>query len=231
MRILITGANRGLGLAFAQRFAAADDSNELVATTRSMADAETLEELRGYCPDRVAIATCDLADPASVEGVAAELPWPTVDLLINNAGTYGASSTSIEEIDFAKMEEAFRINTVGTLRVTRAVWPRLCAAPAAKIVNVSSLMGSIADSSGGSYEYRASKAALNMVTRCLGFEAAAQGMTAFAIHPGWVRTRMGGAAAPLSVDDSADAMCATIDRLGPEANGGLVDRDGEPLPW
>ncbi|MCA9713017.1 MAG: SDR family oxidoreductase, partial [Myxococcales bacterium] len=136
----------------------------------------------------------------------------------------------IEAVQPADVAETFLVNAVGPLRVAQVFWPRLDSG--SKLVCLTSLMGSIADNGGGGrYGYRMSKAALNMLVRNLGHETEPKGVVVLAIHPGWVRTDMGGPNAPLSIDESVDAMVATIDEVGMERNGAFVDRNGEPLPW
>lgn len=230
--IVVTGANRGLGLEFVRQFAARGD--QVVATARDPEAASELQELAAASGGAVRVAACDVLDGATVDALASTLStWPHVDVLVNNAGDFGAATSTLADVDFAELERTFSINVTGQLRVTRALWPLLTATHGARIAYVTSLMGSIADSSGGRHSYRISKAGLNMAVRCLGFECDAVGrdLVAFTMHPGWVRTRMGGAAAPLSVEESVAAMVATIGSRTAEHNGLFFDRDGGPLPW
>jgi len=228
---VVTGANRGLGLGFVRHLARA--AGRVFALCREPDRAEALAALAARHGGRVTVVGCDVTDDASVarafEGVAAAAG--TVDLLINNAGVFGPRNDSLETLDFDALRAVFEVNVIGTLRVTRAALPVL-GGPSPRVIVLSSLMGSIADNqSGDAWAYRLSKAALNMATRNLGHELIGRGIVAAALHPGWVRTDMGGAGAPLEVDEAVAAMLGTIALLGPDASGMFVDRDGQPLSW
>jgi NAD(P)-dependent dehydrogenase (short-subunit alcohol dehydrogenase family) len=228
LRVVITGANRGLGLEFVRRYL--KSGARVVATAR---DPEAAQQLRALAEDsdgRLSVLPLDVASADSITAFAKELPFDSIDILINNAGVGGDREQSIEEIRFDSLEDTLRINALGPLRITQALWDRF--SRPAKVVHVTSLMGSIADnSSGGRYAYRMSKAALNMAVRSLGHECEVRDVTTFAIHPGWVRTDMGGDAAPLSIEESVGTMIATIQRKQTRHNGGFFDREGHPLPW
>jgi NAD(P)-dependent dehydrogenase (short-subunit alcohol dehydrogenase family) len=231
-RIVVTGASRGLGLEFVRQWL--EGGQHVFALAREPRRSAALMQLAAQHPEALATAACDVAEDGSLTEAfdAVAKAWEGVDLLLNNAGVSGQYRTPLESLDWAELREVFEINTLGPLRVTRAFLPLLRRGDAPLIVNVSTLMGSIADnSSGGAYAYRLSKAALNMATRNLGHELGREGMTVVAIHPGWVRTDMGGAKAPLSVAESVASMLATIGRLRSEHNGTFVDRDGTSLPW
>lgn len=227
-RVVVTGANRGLGLEFVKRYL--EIAEGVVATARDPGRAAALAKLAESVGGKLSVLPLDVASAASVAAFAAAVPFDTIDLLVNNSGVGGDREDTIEAIDFESLERTLRVNAVGPLRVTRALWGRL--AEGATIVHVSSLMGSIADNgSGGRYAYRMSKTALNMAVRSLGYECAARGLTTFAIHPGWVRTDMGGDAAPLSIAESVASMVVAIEAKGSADNGGFFDHDGHPLPW
>ena len=220
---IVTAANRGLGLEFARQLAARGE--RVIATARDPQAATALAKLK------VRVEPLDVADAQSVERFGAALAGEPIDVLINNAGV-GVRSRSLEEIDFDDMRYFFDVNTVGPLRVTRALLPGLRAGNAKKIVNITSRMGSIEDNgSGGAYEYRASKAALNMVTRSLALDYGSEGFVCVVLHPGWVQTDMGGSGAPVKPEDSISGMLGVIDRLSPEYNGEFLDFTGESLPW
>ena len=154
-----------------------------------------------------------------------------IDVLINNAGV-GVRSKPFESMDFDEMTDFFNVNTVGPLRVTRALLPGLRAGADKKIINIPSRMGSIADnSSGGAYSYRASKAALNMVTRSLALDLAPGGFVCLVLHPGWVQTRMGGSGAPVMPEDSISGMIRVIDGASLVSSGEFFDFTGASVPW
>jgi NAD(P)-dependent dehydrogenase (short-subunit alcohol dehydrogenase family) len=220
---VITAANRGLGLEFARQLAARGE--RVIATAREPETATALNKLD------VQVEQLDVTDPDSVARFGDTLAAEPVDVLINNAGV-GVRSRSLERVDFDDMLHFFDVNAVGPLRVTRALLPGLRAGSGKKIVNITSRMGSIDDNtSGGAYEYRASKAALNMVTRSLALDYAGEGFVCVVLHPGWVQTDMGGSGAPVKPEDSISGMLRIIGRLSPEYNGEFLDFTGASLPW
>ena len=220
---IVTAANRGLGLEFARQLA--QRGERVIATARDVAAATELEALG------VELHALDVADPVSIERFAEAIAGEAIDVLVNNAGV-GVGSTSLEQLDFAEMESFFAINTVGTLRVTRALLPGLRSGSGKTFVNISSRMGSIGDNSGGAaYSYRASKAALNMVTRSLAIDLGSEGIICAVLHPGWVQTDMGGAGAPTTVPESISGMLAVIDGLTAADSGEFFDFTGERVPW
>lgn len=230
-RIVITGANRGLGLEFVRQWLLRGD--RVLALERSREPSASLEALRRE-HDGLRIGSCDVTSDADVASAAstAEDHLGAVDLLVNNAGIYGARNRGMDEVDLEEMHRVFEVNAVAPLRVTRAFAPLLERGARPAVVHVTSLMGSIADnSSGGSWAYRASKAALNMINRNIAHDLDGKGIPSVAIHPGWVRTDMGSDAAPLSPEESVSAMIATIDAVSASQSGKMIDRAGETIPW
>ena len=220
---VVTACNRGLGLEFARQLSGRGD--RVIVTARDPESAAELKRLD------VEVVQLDVADAASVDRLAAALAEAPVDVLINNAGV-GVHSTPLEELDFAEMEHFFAINSIGPLRVTRALLPALRTGADKQIVNVTSRMGSIEDnSSGAAYSYRASKAALNMVTRSLAVDLGPEGFTCTVLHPGWVMTDMGGRSAPVASEDSVSGMLVVIAALSAEDNGEFYDFTGARVPW
>jgi NAD(P)-dependent dehydrogenase (short-subunit alcohol dehydrogenase family) len=221
--VLITGANRGLGLEFARQYAA--DGWNVIATARNPERADELNALS------VEIATLDVADPVSVEALARSLEGRPIDLLINNAGIF-PRVRGIEEIDFDDYGRTLVVNTVGPVRVTRALLPNLRASKMKTVVNITSRLGSIAlNDTGVFYGYRESKAALNMFTRTLANELKPEGFTCLTIHPGWVQTDMGGENATLTPAESISGIRAVIAERGPEDSGTYWSYSGERVPW
>jgi NAD(P)-dependent dehydrogenase (short-subunit alcohol dehydrogenase family) len=230
-RIVLTGASRGLGLEFTRRWLEA--GHRVFALSRTAGGSE-LESLARAHPGGLHRAACDVADDASVAAAARAVGrvWDGVDLLLNNAGTYGDGDATIETVDLDEVRRVFEVNALGPIRVTRAFLPLLRRGTSPRVVQITSLMGSIADNeSGGAWAYRLSKAALNMATRNLAHELGAHSILGVAIHPGWVRTDMGGPQAPLAVGESVAAMIRTIDALAPGDTGRFLDLDGDALPW
>ena len=226
MRFVVTGANRGIGLEFVKQLTARGE--EVDATARDLGDAPELQALArpGF---RLRIHPLDVADDASVAAFAEQLPPGPVEVLINNAGVSGVKGG--EPIDPADILRVFNVNAVGTLRVVRALLPRLREGEGTKIVNLTSVLGSIAEANGGRFAYRMSKTALNMATRILAEDLRGEGFRTVALHPGWVRTRMGGGAAPLPPDQSIRGMLRIIDGLTAEQSGRTFDFQGREIPW
>lgn len=216
--VLITGANRGLGLEFARQYKEA--GWDVVATARQ--SSPELEALG------VRVETLDMQDLDAVERFGDRLD--RLDLLIANAGTYGPREvTSADEA--REWAETFVTNTIAPFLLAQSVLP-LVETRRGKLIAVSTKMGSIEDNtSGGFIAYRSSKAALNMAWRSLAIEARNRGVTAAVLHPGWVQTRMGGASAPLEPEESIAGMRTVIDGLGVEQSGGFFSHDGTTVPW
>jgi NAD(P)-dependent dehydrogenase (short-subunit alcohol dehydrogenase family) len=229
MRIVVTGANRGLGLGLATAFAARGD--DVWATARQPAEASALQRLAHASDGRVHVHGLDVRSDEQVSAFAAAVGDAGVDLLINNAGVAGKWSTSLQSFDAAEALATFDTNALGAVRVTRALIPNL-RGPRGKVVNMTSLMGSIADNgSGRAYAYRMSKAALNMATRNIAHEVKGFGGIAVALHPGWVKTEMGGDGAPEEIADAVTRIVTVIERLRPEDSGKFWHAKGNELPW
>ena len=222
MRIVITGANRGIGLALAKRYSARGDV--VMGTARDVSAAKPLAALPG-----VAVFALDVRDDASVAAFAKALGDEGIDVLINNAGVGHWEGLSAFDPKLAL--ELFDTNALGAVRVTRALLPMLKKA-SGKVFHVSSGMGSIGDNhSGGAYAYRMSKAALNMAGRTLAIELAKDRVASIVVEPGWVKTDMGGAGATISAEESAAQLGAIIDARGIESTGKFFSRSGREFPW
>lgn len=219
-RIVITGGNRGIGRELARLYAAAGD--EVVLGLRR---SDVASGLPGE------ILALDVSSDESVAAFAAALKGRTVDLLINNAGVIGPDRQSTLDTDFAGFLETLNINTLGPLRVTQALLGNLRQSGAAKVAIISSLMGSLAHAKSDRVAYRASKAAVNKVAQALATDLGAEGIAVAALHPGWVRTDMGGASADISPGESARGVKAVIDDLSIAVTGRFWNYDASPLPW
>jgi len=231
-RILVTGAGRGIGLEFTRQWLAG--GREIYALARSPEKSKGLASLARDFPKTLHTFPCDVSLDASVEAAAksVRLACDGLDLLVNNAATYGARGGTLRDLDLDEIRRVIEVNTLGPLRVTRAFLPLLKEGTSARVVHLTSLMGSIADNrSGGTWAYRISKAALNMASRNMALELAGDGIASIVIHPGWVKTDMGGSAAPLEVEASVASMIRAIDAVTMEMSGGFIDRDGKPCPW
>lgn len=220
---LVTGANRGLGLELARQLQG--KGYLVIGTARKPEKADELRALG------VQIEQLDVTDGDSVKALAGRLGDTHVDLLINNAGIF-PHNNSIETFDFDGAENAFKVNSLGPMRVTQALLPQLRRSTGKTIVQVSSLMGSIeANTRGTSYEYRASKTAINSFNKTLSVELGPEGFTCVVVHPGWVQTDMGGPNAHLTPEESIRGLVGVIENLSTEDNGRFFNYDGEPIPW
>lgn len=216
--VLITGANRGLGLEFARQYEA--DGWEVIATARQTSS--ELDELG------VRVEPLEMRDFDAVVSLGSSIE--ALDLLIANAGTYGPRAVT-SAADAQDWTETFAVNTVAPFLLAQSVLPKAARA-GGKLIGISTRMGSIEDnSSGGFIAYRSSKSALNSAWRSLAIDARARGVVAAVLHPGWVQTRMGGPGAPLQPEESVAGMRNVIDGLGPEQSGGFYSYDGTQVPW
>lgn len=227
--ILITGANRGIGLALARILAG--EGHHVLAGSRQPAAAHELQSAaRNASPGDIHILPLDVRSDESVRLAADEAAGRVraLDVLVNNAGVLPEEGNeSLENLPLDCFEEAFATNVVGVARVTRHFLPLLGRAARPRIINISSLLGSISAKEDSSmYCYSASKAALNMLTRSMAAELRPRGITVVAVTPGWVRTDMGGPNATLAVEESARSLAATIGRVSTRDTGEFLDRDG-----
>lgn len=234
---LVTGANRGLGLAFTRQLL--ERGEHVIASCRQPGKATGLNTLAGEFPGRLHILPLDVANQKSRLELVRELPLilgePTdseprrIDLLINNAGVLH-SGERFGHIDPAILEDSFRINAIGPFMLGQALAPLL--ADGARIANLSSVMGSLERCSEfRSPSYCSSKAAQNMLTVELAHALRARGIVVLALHPGWVQTDMGGSSATVDGADSARGLLQVIEAATLEDSGHFLDWRGQPLPW
>jgi NAD(P)-dependent dehydrogenase (short-subunit alcohol dehydrogenase family) len=229
--VLVTGAARGLGLEMCRQLLA--EGRVVVAAPRKEGEPE-LERLSEESGGRLHIIPMDVGDEDSIRSAAGRIAGlvDRIDILINNAGVYPKIGTVSSGIDSAEMIRAFRINTLGPMHVVTALLPLLRKGKDRKLVQITSKMGSIDDNtSGGSYAYRISKAALNMAVKNMAHEFGPEGFIALTIHPGWVQTRMGTDAAPLEVGAGVGDMLKTIQEATESDNGAFIGPGQEPVPW
>jgi NAD(P)-dependent dehydrogenase (short-subunit alcohol dehydrogenase family) len=198
----------------------------VIATCRDPAGTPALRKVHGA----VEVWPLDVTEPATVAAAAARLGRDPLDLLLSNAGIYGGRSR-FGGMDYAAWDDVFQVNVMGALRVAEAFADNVARSEQRRMVFVSSRMGSIEDASGGNYAYRTSKAALNMLVRALAHDLAARRMVVAAVHPGWVRTDMGGRSAPLTVADSVGRLAHVIAGLDRDRSGGFFGNDGGVIPW
>jgi NAD(P)-dependent dehydrogenase (short-subunit alcohol dehydrogenase family) len=216
-KVLITGANRGIGLEFARQYSS--DGWDVVATTRRASP--ELDALG------VRVEQLDMQDLDAVVGLGSRID--RLDLLVANAGTWVPEQAGTAEEGRA-WAEMLVTNSIAPYLLARSLLQQVATARG-KLMALSSGMGSIGESSGGYVPYRSSKAALNMAWHSLALEAKRMGVTAAVLDPGWVKTRMGGANAPTPPEQSVSEMRALIGRLGPDDSGGFFKRDGSRHAW
>ena len=215
--VLITGANRGIGLEFARQYAA--DGWEVIATAR-----QSSPELDGL---GVRVECLDLSDADAVAAFPQKIDGG-LDLFIANAGTSRPKDT--DGADSARDWQAMMmVNAIAPYQLGHALLPNM--ADGGKMIAISSGMGSIGDTGGGWVPYRTSKAALNMAWSNLALEARSQGVTCVLFSPGWVKTRMGGPGAEITSEQSVSDMRSTIDRLTIDDTGRFLRRNGSEIPW
>lgn len=223
MKVIVTGASRGIGLELAR--IALRHGHELLAVARQATTSPALTQLHAEYGEHLRIADVDLRDPKAAETIGAAIKdWVALDVLLNNAGILRESQS---REDFA---ESFLVNAVAPFEVTRALLPRLKLSTNPRVVHTTSRMGSITDNTtGGHYTYRASKAALNMINRSLSCDHA--WLSTIVVHPGWVQTQMGGTGAPVTPAESATGIWRLVQGLARDSSGRFFDYQGKELRW
>jgi NAD(P)-dependent dehydrogenase (short-subunit alcohol dehydrogenase family) len=228
--VLITGANRGIGLEFVRQFARG--GSQVIACCREPTSASTLNTLMQESDGKVTVHRLDVANRAQREDLRRELGDTPIDLLINNAGVYGQRDATFGNIDEQQWLETFAINAIAPIKLSEALVENVARGRRKIIASISSQMGSIADnSSGGHYVYRSSKAALNAAMKSMALDLQSRGVIAAILHPGWVKTDLGGPNALISVEESVDYMRATLERVTLKDSGTFFDIDGSVMPW
>jgi NAD(P)-dependent dehydrogenase (short-subunit alcohol dehydrogenase family) len=203
--VLITSANRGLGLEFAKQYLA--DGWHVYAACRKPKSAEKLQRLARNEKNKVDIFAMDVTKASSIDRAAAKIRDGAIDVLINSAGITGKPGQKTGNVDYASWAQVLDVNTMGPLRVTEAFVDNVARSERKLVVTITSGMGSLADNtSGGSIAYRSSKAAVNMVMRSAAVDLARRGISCVLVNPGWVRTDTGGAGATLSPQESVAAL-------------------------
>lgn len=232
MKIFITGANRGIGLEFVRQYLANGDT--VFAAARKPEEAAELNTLTSLYPDTLTLIALDVANTESIASAAQTVREHTnaLDVLINNAGINPPGIQSLDQITPETMVSVFTTNAVGALMVVKAFLDLLKSGSSPRVVNISSQVGSLDwKKSGGGYAYASSKAAMNMITRCLSTDLKPFGITTITTHPGWVQTDMGGERAALRPEESVSGLIKLIAGLSPEDNGQFFKWNGEPHAW
>jgi NAD(P)-dependent dehydrogenase (short-subunit alcohol dehydrogenase family) len=230
--VLITGANRGLGLEFARQYAA--DGWDVMATARKPKGSEELQQLAKN--KNVSLRVLDVTSDESVKHLTETLGGKSVDLLVLNSAIYSRNGDKLGELNFAGWRESFETNVLGAIRVAEALMENVAASKRKQIAAISTGMGSVQALGstigfGIAYQYRTSKAALNMAMSILAKEVAPRGISVVLFSPGWVQTDMGGANAPLTPEQSIAGMRKVLQGNPMELTGKFLGHDGATWPW
>lgn len=226
----ITGCNRGLGLEFVRQLLAR--GQRVIATCRDIATATDLTALTLKHSGQLSLVEMDVSDEASMREAVALLNDEAIDVFINNAGMYGPRDANFGNVDGPAMAEVLYTNAVAPVLLTQLLIDNVRKGSGKKLVYVSSKMGSIADNGrGGSYIYRSSKTALNSVVKSLALDLAPEGIATATLHPGWVRTDMGGPNGLIDAPESVSGMLNVIDGLSVANTGQFFNYDGSTIAW
>lgn len=229
--IVITGANRGIGLELTRQYLESDDSAQVIACARNPEQAEELRSLVSQYPERLTLRTLDVCNSKQIDALRSELNSGSIDILINNAGIYGprASSYPMPVEDWLAV---FATNSIAPVNLSMALLPALKRDGGAVVANITSKMGSMGDNtSGGSMIYRSSKAAINAAMRSFALDHADEGIHTLLLHPGWVQTDMGGPSAWIDAQTSASGLRTRIAEASQQEPGAFLAYDGKAIPW
>lgn len=226
--VFVTGASRGLGLEFVRQYAS--ENWQVFASCRNLGHAKELHHLAHYFGN-ITLLQLDVTNSIQLDQLSERYSDMPIDLLINNAGMYG-DEEELGNIPIESMKNTFLTNAIAPLKITEAFLKNVAKSHLKTIVSLSSKMGSIKDNhSGGSYSYRASKAALNMVMKSLSVDLKDKNIKVFTLHPGWVKTEMGGSGAMITTEQSVGNMRSLLLRLTERDTGSFYDHLGNQLEW
>jgi len=223
--VLITGANRGIGLEFVRQLV--PTAKAIYAACRSPENAHALNKLAAST-NNVHVLPLEVTNEKHIEALRQRLEGTSLDLLINNAGIFKGRNNTIDKDEWS---ETFAVNVMAPINISRALLTNLKQSNLAIVANITSQMGSIADNgSGGSTIYRSSKAALNAATKSFAIDHADE-ITTLLLHPGWVRTDMGGPNGMIDAGTSVSGMLNVINNVANDDNGRFINYDGQAIPW
>ena len=226
-RVLITGANRGIGLELARQYA--DNGNDVIACVRNPGSADALNELAAG--GKVSVEQMDVGDPQSISAARARIGDVPIDILINNAGAVGGAHQSIDDLDLEEWHRSLNVNTIGPLLIARAFKPNLVASGNGKLLTVTSQLAASTWPMGGMYIYSSTKAGVSKVCQALAIDWKDEPITIALMHPGWVQTDMGGPHAEITADESAKGIIAVIDGMTKADSGKFYKWNGDIHPW
>ncbi len=230
MNILITGANRGIGLEMVRY--AMEQGWRVFACCRNPHNADNLFSIAKLSNGQISVHIADMQELSTIQALSYELRNDPIDMLINNAGIYGSDKNTFGGVDADSWLQAFQINCIAPLKMVEAFSHQLEMSQNKLVACVSSKMGSMADNGyGSSYIYRSSKAALNSVVKSLSIDLKQKNIISVALHPGWVKTEMGGDNAEISTRESVEKMLTILSTLTIKDSGRFIDIDGSDIPW
>ena len=225
--VLVTGANRGLGYEFVKQYS--ENGFSVLACCRNTNEAKKLKELAGIS-NNIKIYELDVGNIKTIKTLSQQLQNEKIDVLINNAGIY--RSSTVGNINYDEWMESFKVNTIAPYQIVENFLNQITHSDLKKVVSITSKMGSIDDNtSGGSYIYRSSKTALNSMMRSLTHDLKNQGVATLTLHPGWVRTDMGGPGGWIDSFESVKGMIKQIDKLTIDDSGKYLDYAGKSINW
>ena len=227
--LLVTGANRGIGLELTRQFA--EDGWQVLACCRNPEDAAELHAFadRGLA---VEIHALDVTDYRQMSSLSEQLRNRPIDILLSNAGIYGPKRVEFGDVSPAEWRRVLEVNTIAPLMLVQAFVDQVAASRHKLVAVISSKVGSIADNSGGGgYIYRSSKTAVNQVVKSLSIDLSDRGISVISLHPGWVQTEMGGPNAEITTGQSVSGLKAVLTSAGPEKSGEFIEYDGSRIPW
>ena len=231
--ILITGANRGIGLELVRQYL--HEGWQVIACCRSPEKATDLSRLASRTRGNLHILPLDVRDDSAFSRLSLSLSGEGIDILFNNAGVYGPhaqSEPACAHTDKQSWQDTFLVNTIAPLQLVEALKPNLLLGEKKLVALMSSRMGSLSDnSSGGAYIYRSSKAALNAVGKSLSIDLAEEGIGVALMHPGWVQTDMGGASALITTTESVRGIKSVLDDFSLSQSGQFINYNGIVIPW
>ncbi len=230
MNILITGANRGIGLEMVRY--AMEQGWRVFACCRNPHNAEKLFNIAKLSNGQISVHIADMLELATLQALSYELRNDPIDILVNNAGIYGSDKNTFGAVDVDSWSQTFQVNCIAPLKMVEAFSQQLFMGKRKLVACMSSKMGSMADNGyGNSYIYRSSKAALNAVVKSLSIDLKDKGIISVALHPGWVKTEMGGADAEITTRECVEQTFGNLASLTIEDSGRFIDIDGSDIPW
>ena len=230
MNILITGANRGIGLEMVRY--SMEQGWRVFACCRNPHSADDLFNIAKLSNGQISVHIADMQELSTLQALSYELRNDAIDMLINNAGIYGSDKNKFGSVDVDSWLQTFQVNSIAPLKMVEAFVEQLQMGKQKTVACMSSKMGSMTDNgSGGSYIYRSSKAALNAVVKSLSIDLKEQGVITVALHPGWVKTDMGGPNAEISTRECVEQIFANLLSLTVDDSGRFVDIDGTDILW